>query len=119
MGDEWVLVVVVLLIISILVANNNNIRKSIEFSSPTGFVKIQCPTGVINASNFTGEFPLCFVLNNKIYDAQSLGGLGCIDTVYYVNATGYKLVLLNSTEALNTLEQANVNKGAICPYINK
>jgi hypothetical protein len=117
MGDEWVLVVVVLLII--LVANNNNIRKSIEFSSPTGFVKIQCPTGVINASNFTGEFPLCFMLNNKIYDAQSLGGLGCIDTVYYVNATGYKLILLNSTEALNTLEQANVNKGVICPYISK
>ena len=57
MGDEWVLVVVVLVIIFIL-ANNNNIRKSIEFSSPTGFVKIQCPTGVINASNFTGEFPL-------------------------------------------------------------
>ena len=46
-------------------------------------------------------------------------GLGCIDTVYYVNATGYKLILLDSTEALNTLEQANVNKGVICPYISK
>lgn len=93
--------------------SNSNTQRNIEFSSPNGFVKIQCPNGV-NASNFSGEFPFCFMLNNKLYEAQSLGGLGCINTVYYVNASAYKLAMLNSTEALNSLEKTNVNKGSIC-----
>ena len=115
MGDEWWVLIVVLAVIFMLVNNNNNTQRSIEFSSQNGFVNTQCPTEVINASNFSGEFPLCFMLNNKIYDAQSLGGLGCIDTVYYVNASAYKLVLLNSaSEAMDTLEKAHVNNSSIC-----
>jgi hypothetical protein len=38
-----------------------------------------------------------------------------VDTVYYVNASAYKLVLLNSaSEAMDTLEKAHVNNSSIC-----
>ena len=112
MADEWWIIVFVVGILFLIEGTIQ--RNNIEFSSPSGFIRIQCPNIINNTSNFKGEFPLCFMLNNKLYNAQALSGLGCINTVYYVNATGYKLVLLNSTEAMNILEKANVDNSFIC-----
>ena len=120
MANEWWIVwIFIMFVVILLLIQGVTQRNNIEFSSPSGFTRIQCPNGVINASNFTGNYPLCFTLNDKLYDAQALSGLGCIDTVYYVNATGYKLVLLNSTEAMNTLEKANVSNSSICSALKE